>query len=461
MSDDETELTRRQFLDSMLRVGLAAGATGFTGVACRDDSPTAKDTFDSAMGEMLDGASDLGEMTDISDTTDIEDIRDIQEIYGQLSKPPFMQIDDTGESARLRFETFTQRPLEVRLESSGGMGTEKKAHTSTQQVDYRWPPGEDFPIQPDQPDKPGEFTVQEVGFDRLKAGEDYEWIIHLGEGKQVTGDFRAPPPRGAAFEMAFLSDTMHPKSADVGKLLAEGNPDVLLHGGDIQYQTNPLDTYNALFSALADVFKLAPTHFCVGNHEQEEHDEFDLFYRRLFAARRNSKPVKYHGFTYGGVRFLVLDSEDDFQKGSKQYQWLEKELSSAQSDSEIRYPVVAYHRPFFTFSESSPSFSTRDVFHPLFQKYGVRLVLNGHNHCYERFEADGITYVVDGGGGASLYFIDASKSEVLAERPEDENRHKASERSHGALFGRVNSDGSIDFVRKSIDGKKSDEFSVG
>jgi len=33
----------------------------------------------------------------------------------------------------------------------------------------------------------------------------------------------------------------------------------------------------------------------------------------------------------------------------------------------------------------------------------VSLVLQGHNHAYERLEADGITYITSGGGGAPLY----------------------------------------------------------
>jgi hypothetical protein len=35
--------------------------------------------------------------------------------------------------------------------------------------------------------------------------------------------------------------------------------------------------------------------------------------------------------------------------------------------------------------------------------WGADLVLAGHDHCYERLQLDGITYVVSGLGGASLY----------------------------------------------------------
>jgi hypothetical protein len=39
---------------------------------------------------------------------------------------------------------------------------------------------------------------------------------------------------------------------------------------------------------------------------------------------------------------------------------------------------------------------------PLFERHGVNLVLQGHEHGYERSQAiDGVTYVVTGGGGAT------------------------------------------------------------
>jgi hypothetical protein len=43
---------------------------------------------------------------------------------------------------------------------------------------------------------------------------------------------------------------------------------------------------------------------------------------------------------------------------------------------------------------------------PLFEQYGVQLVLSGHDHNYQRFAPrNGVTYVVHGGGGAGLYSL--------------------------------------------------------
>ncbi len=43
---------------------------------------------------------------------------------------------------------------------------------------------------------------------------------------------------------------------------------------------------------------------------------------------------------------------------------------------------------------------------PLFERYGVQLVLSGHDHNYQRFAVrNGVTYVVHGGGAARLYSL--------------------------------------------------------
>src|SRR5438874_2504239 len=51
----------------------------------------------------------------------------------------------------------------------------------------------------------------------------------------------------------------------------------------------------------------------------------------------------------------------------------------------IRWIIVIYHRPAYTSpSVHSADIALRDLYHPLFEKYHVDLVLQGHNHAYER-----------------------------------------------------------------------------
>ena len=70
----------------------------------------------------------------------------------------------------------------------------------------------------------------------------------------------------------------------------------------------------------------------------------------------------------------------------------------------VRPVIVAYHQGTRTAGLHEPQLVQQRLWEPLFVKYKVQLVLQGHNHLYERINYKGITYVTTGGGGtANLY----------------------------------------------------------
>ncbi|KAJ1675552.1 hypothetical protein EV182_001044 [Spiromyces aspiralis] len=111
----------------------------------------------------------------------------------------------------------------------------------------------------------------------------------------------------------------------------------------------------------------------------------------------------YFAVTVAGARIIVLDSECDTPD---QMRFLESELQSANSDASVRYVIVAVHIPpyleywdpvaFFELGEKDWDQYIREVYDPLFRKYGVDLVISGHQHNYQRSVID------RGGAGGSL-----------------------------------------------------------
>jgi hypothetical protein len=77
-----------------------------------------------------------------------------------------------------------------------------------------------------------------------------------------------------------------------------------------------------------------------------------------------------------------------------QVAWLEKELAG--SDSE--WKICFFHHPLYSSGDTHGSDTKlRDVLEPLFLKYGVDLVLTGHEHFYERIKPQhGINYIIAG-----------------------------------------------------------------
>jgi 3',5'-cyclic AMP phosphodiesterase CpdA len=124
----------------------------------------------------------------------------------------------------------------------------------------------------------------------------------------------------------------------------------------------------------------------LGNHDARE--------------QRYYKPFNMNGKLYytldprPDVRFFFLEST---YPTPEQFQWLEDELKASSSN----WKIVVFHHPLYSSSKRHGSdFGLREVLEPLFIKYNVSVVLNGHDHVYERVEPQkGIQYFVVGSGG--------------------------------------------------------------
>jgi hypothetical protein len=252
---------------------------------------------------------------------------------------------------------------------------------------------------------------------------------------------------------------MWPVLTEVAAGVAATSPDVLLHGGDIQYRSNPGDTWRGMFMDLAPVHRAAPFHVCVGNHEFETDTEFDELYTRLFGLQAEGNPGMFHRVDAGAARVLMVNSEGA-PTAAPQWDWLEAELVAAAADPTVATTIVAFHRPYFTFSKHEGGLDVRARLHPLLVEHGVRLVLNGHVHAYERFEVDGVTYAVDGGAGAILYDPDEQIERVRSARPDEIGLRVAVSASHGWITLDVAPDGVIRATRWLRGGEVADRFEV-
>jgi tartrate-resistant acid phosphatase type 5 len=114
-------------------------------------------------------------------------------------------------------------------------------------------------------------------------------------------------------------------------------------------------------------------------------------------ARVLGSPRRYYAFAAGPARVVVLDGNDP--TSSAQVAFLRGQLRAAREPVRI----VAFHQPIYTSGIHPPAEQARRRWEPIMREGGVSLVLQGHNHAYERLEAHGITYITTGGGGAQLY----------------------------------------------------------
>lgn len=128
----------------------------------------------------------------------------------------------------------------------------------------------------------------------------------------------------------------------------------------------------------------------LGNHDVETNGgryEFDEL----------RMPGRYYRRRVGNVALFLLDSN---RVNAAQTTWLRRALRR----STAPWKVAVFHHPPFTCGGHSGAEDVAARWIPLFQRFGVDLVLSGHDHNYQRFaRRGGVTYVVHGGGGQGLY----------------------------------------------------------
>jgi hypothetical protein len=172
-------------------------------------------------------------------------------------------------------------------------------------------------------------------------------------------------------------------TADVVNKMKEKNPDLVLAIGDLSEVKDPSCFFN-LFSNLEGKMKIA-----LGEHDTDSNQTEDSSSRFSQYAKHFNLDEPYYSFNYKNVHFLAMSTGKDefvpFGIGSPQYNFVVNDLDTASKNKDIDWIIVYGYRPFYSSPTVHPGpKTTRDIYHPLFEKYGVDLVINGHNHNYQR-----------------------------------------------------------------------------
>lgn len=231
-------------------------------------------------------------------------------------------------------------------------------------------------------------------------------------------------------------------------LILAQNPAFHLHAGDLCYadgsgQGEEGDSYDArtwdqFLAQTESVASRVPWMVAVGNHDMEawySPSGYGGQEARWSLPGDGPDPARLPGaysFTYGNVAVVALDANDVSYEipanrgisGGRQTAWLDRRLGELRARGDIDFVVVFFHHcAYSTTSAHASEGGVREAWVPLFEKHRVDLVINGHNHVYERTDAvrrgvvgaevpigettaperDGIVYVTAGGAGRALY----------------------------------------------------------
>ena len=263
----------------------------------------------------------------------------------------------------------------------------------------------------------------------LAAATTYAYQPFVSGAAVTTEASFTTAPRTGSGAISFIafgdSGTGSAEQRQLGALMSKDTFDFAMHVGDIVYGNaggTGDATYATYQSYLFDIYSWLPWKAFVpveGNHDSRPSNGDGRAYLDLFELPRNGATPsfpehaeRYYSFDYGPVHFVGLDTEFTFldpARQAEQLRWLAADLTSTTQP----WRVVFLHRaPYSSGGEHGSSPDVRAAFGPVFERYGVDLVLAGHEHNYERTVPiresttttdRAVPYVVTGAGGAPLY----------------------------------------------------------
>lgn len=212
-------------------------------------------------------------------------------------------------------------------------------------------------------------------------------------------------------------------------LAARTDPAFIVFGGDLAYAhggTNE-EQFTRWFTyfdswkkcAVAPDGRLIPMLVTIGNHEVKNSYRQPLAKAQSFYTLFSSPgPQGYQCLDFGKyLSLLLLDSDHTHTIAGAQTEWLAKQLASRRK---VPHVIPVYHTPAYPGYREDTGTQAKEVrahWCPLFDKYGVKLVFENHDHCFKRtvplragkVDPKGTIYLGDGAWGVELRKPDSAK----------------------------------------------------
>ena len=151
------------------------------------------------------------------------------------------------------------------------------------------------------------------------------------------------------------------------------DPELVISLGDFSYEETG-DCWFQIVDPIDEKMKIT-----IGNHDDMTPSMLNQYMNHFNLTKQ------FYSFNYRNIHFTAMSNEVLWTPGSEQHNFVTNDLSTAAADPNIDWIIVFTHKPVY----KSPNFvrsqiDFRDVYHPLFDRYGVDLVLQGHDHNYQR-----------------------------------------------------------------------------
>jgi Calcineurin-like phosphoesterase len=246
------------------------------------------------------------------------------------------------------------------------------------------------------------------------------------------------------------------------------NPQLILGLGDYSSEKTK-DCWVNLIKPVASITKIA-----IGNHDDNYDGLADSYLKHYGLSKQ------FYSFDIKNVHVLTMATEEEFEAGSEQYNFVVSDLRKAANNPDTKWIIITMHHPIYSspnecsLSDCAGDEKLSKTYHPLFDKYGVDLVLQAHVRNYQRSfpldfnqespskpiitstskgeykNPDGIIFAIVGTGGGELKHDLEGQSSFMAYQQDSK-------------FGIIDmhfSENKLDSKFVAIDGSTMDHFSI-
>lgn len=238
---------------------------------------------------------------------------------------------------------------------------------------------------------------------------DTEYVYRVGDSKRniwsETCSFRTAPRQdlNAMFTFLYITDSQNAPER-FGWVLAKAfsmYPEIrfILHTGDMVENGLVEDEWKAMLHDNRKYTAYTLINSVSGNYHEDNGAELYNHFHKKLPANQSVEKGYFYSFDYGNAHFVMLDITDvdeNFNLSEKQIRWLEKDLE----DTNKIWKIVGLHWPLYSTGPHSNYAidrfeNLRKQLEPIFAKYNVELVLQGHDHVYSRTKSilDGQVYI--------------------------------------------------------------------
>lgn len=233
-----------------------------------------------------------------------------------------------------------------------------------------------------------------VTFTGLKPGAQYAYRVGNGTHYSEWFHFKTARSNKAPFSFIYFGDAQNDVKSLWARCIREAiltmpDADFLLHAGDLINLPREDKEWGEWFYAGGWINGMKSNIVTPGNHEYYRVGTDRVLtehWRPSFTLPENGpeglEETVYY-LDYQGVRIISLNTESmlaDPESLIKQREWLKGVLK----ENEQRWTIVTQHHPIYSTASGRDNKAIRDNFQPIFEKYQVDLVLQGHDHAYGR-----------------------------------------------------------------------------